>query len=371
MKEGIFIKKICVYAICKNEEQFVDRWYNSIKEADDIYVLDTGSTDKTVEKLKSHGIHVYSQKINPWRFDNARNLSLDLIPTDFDICICLDLDEVMLPGWRKILENIWVDGTTRVRYIYNWYLDENDNPKVSFYSEKIHARNNFRWVNPVHEILKYEGIEKQIYTNDIVINHYPDRNKSRASYLPLLELSVKENPLNDRNMHYLGREYMYYGKWNEAIDTLIKHLNLKSATWKDERCASMRFIARCYKNLNRYDEAEMWFNKAINECPYLRDPYIEMAMLKYAYEDYNAVIKYGEEALKITSNEKTYINEVFSWDETIYDLLSIAYFNIKDIDKAIYYAKEGLKINPNNERIKENLKIFKETKKKVLPKENI
>ena len=46
---------------------------------------------------------------------------------------------------------------------------------------------------------------------------------------------------------------MYYKRYNEAIDTLLKHLKLKRATWKDERCASMRFIARCYKGLKRYD----------------------------------------------------------------------------------------------------------------------
>ena len=50
--------KICVYAIAKNEEQFVDRWYESVKNADKIYVLDTGSTDNTVQKLKSHGVIV-------------------------------------------------------------------------------------------------------------------------------------------------------------------------------------------------------------------------------------------------------------------------------------------------------------------------
>ena len=32
--------KICVYAICKNEEKFVDRWYNTVKEADKVIVLD-------------------------------------------------------------------------------------------------------------------------------------------------------------------------------------------------------------------------------------------------------------------------------------------------------------------------------------------
>ncbi|MEI3499576.1 MAG: glycosyltransferase [Bacilli bacterium] len=44
--------KIVVYAISKNEEKFVDRWVDSMQEADEIYVLDTGSTDKTVSKLK-------------------------------------------------------------------------------------------------------------------------------------------------------------------------------------------------------------------------------------------------------------------------------------------------------------------------------
>ena len=44
--------KVCVYAICKNEEKFVDRWFNSMKEADEIYVLDTGSTDNSIKLLK-------------------------------------------------------------------------------------------------------------------------------------------------------------------------------------------------------------------------------------------------------------------------------------------------------------------------------
>ena len=40
--------KIVVYAICKNEEAFVERWMDSMAEADEIVVLDTGSTDGTV-----------------------------------------------------------------------------------------------------------------------------------------------------------------------------------------------------------------------------------------------------------------------------------------------------------------------------------
>ncbi len=356
-------QKIAVYAICKNEEQFVDRWYEAVKDADVIVVVDTGSTDNTVAQLKKYPISVYEREIKPWRFDEARNISLDLVPQDVDICVCLDLDEIIAPGWRQGIEKLWQKDTTRLRYIYNWYIADDGTPKVTFYAEKIHARHNFRWVNPVHEVLKYQGDEKQIFTDEIIVNHYPDRQKSRVSYLPLLELAVQEDPDNDRNVHYLGREYMYYGKWNEAIDTLIKHLNLKSATWKDERCASMRFIARSYQALNRYNEAEMWLTKAIAEAPYLRDPYVEMAMLHYTLQNWDQVIYYLNDALKIKTHEKTYINEVFSWDETINDLLSIAYYYTNDIDKAIQNAELALKINPSNQRLKDNLKFFKDQEK--------
>jgi glycosyltransferase involved in cell wall biosynthesis len=45
--------KICIYAMCKNEKQFVEQWLDSMSEADYIVVLDTGSTDGTYEMLKT------------------------------------------------------------------------------------------------------------------------------------------------------------------------------------------------------------------------------------------------------------------------------------------------------------------------------
>ena len=353
--------KVCVYAISKNEEKFVERWVNSMKEADEIYVLDTGSKDKTLKKLKKLGVHVTKKIIKPFRFDIARNKSLELVPKDTDICVCTDLDEVFEKGWREKLENIW-NGATRIAYNYNWSLDENNNPLVNFYIEKIHSRNDYIWTHPVHEILSYVGENKEIkkYTNDITLNHYPDNTKSRSNYLPLLELSIKENPNDDRNMHYLGREYMYYGKWNESIDTLIRHLNLKNAVWKDERCASMRFISRCYQALNRYEEAKMWLDKACKESPYLRDPYVERALLEYKLQNWANVEIYCKEALKIENHTKNYINEIFSWDYTIFDLLSISTFYQNNLEEALLYSNLALDMDKNNPRLIQNNKIIKE-----------
>ena len=114
--------KIAVYAITKNEEPFVDQWMDSMSEADLVVVADTGSTDKTVEKLKSKGALVYNIKVDPWRFDIPRNISLNFVPADVDVCVCTDLDELFEPGWREKLERTWTKKATRLKYMYTSVL---------------------------------------------------------------------------------------------------------------------------------------------------------------------------------------------------------------------------------------------------------
>ena len=98
-------KKICVYAICKNESEWINRWLDNMSEADYIVVLDTGSTDGSFELLKEDPrvTRVEQKVINPWRFDVARNESMKLIPDDAEICVCTDFDEIFEKGWWNVL----------------------------------------------------------------------------------------------------------------------------------------------------------------------------------------------------------------------------------------------------------------------------
>lgn len=354
--------KIAVYAISKNEEKFVERWVNSMNEADEIYVTDTGSTDSTIELLKQKGVIVNSISIEPWRFDVARNKSLEFVSEDVDICVCTDLDEVFTKGWRKELEEKWTNDTTNARYNYIWSFDENGKPKTSFYIEKIHSRHNFKWIYPVHEVLQYTVKQQQKYItlDNVTLMHYPDKKKSRGQYLPLLELSVKENPNDDRNMHYLGREYMFYKMYDKSIETLKKHLALPSAKWKDERCASMRYIAKCYINKADYEQAEQWYETAIKEAPYLREPYIEYAQLEYELKNWNKVAELIENALKITERPMTYISESYCWGYFPYDMLAIAYFNLNNYSLSLKNAVSAYLLEPENERLKDNIQKIKE-----------
>lgn len=354
--------KICVYAICKNEIQFAERWYNSMKEADCVYVLDTGSTDGTAEKLTSLGACVKQRKIDPWRFDTARNLSMDMLPYDTDICVCTDLDEIFDKGWRNKLENAWDATATTASYKYIWSFDNRGNEDIVFYLQKIHSRHGFKWKYPVHEILEYfdTGKEKNIFIPNMVLKHYPDPQKSRAEYLDLLELSVKEDPLNDRNMHYLGREYMFRGLWDKSIDTLKKHLSLPSATWNSERCASMRYIAECYVQKHDIGSAQKWLFKAIAEAPHLREPYIESAYICMLDNDWNGVVFFAEKALKIKKREINYISDSSVWGALPYDLLSLGYYYTERYSKALENVKTAAEFSPDDERLKQNLKIISE-----------
>ncbi len=128
--------KICVYAISKNEEQFVDRWMDAVSEADAVIVTDTGSTDHTVERLRERGAIVYEETISPWRFDTARNVALSHVPEDMDICVSNDLDEVFESGWRQKLEELWRPEYTRARYLFTFAFNPDGTPQKQYPMEK-------------------------------------------------------------------------------------------------------------------------------------------------------------------------------------------------------------------------------------------
>jgi glycosyltransferase involved in cell wall biosynthesis len=250
--------KIAVYTIALNEEQFVDRWYESAKDADYLLIADTGSTDNTVAKAKALDINVVSIHVKPWRFDVARNTSLALLPADIDFCIQLDMDEVLVGDWRNELEKAHRDGVTNPKYNYEF------SPTIKFPGFKIHPRNNIVWRYPIHEApYFYGGIEDKVGYYNFSIIHNPDPNKSRGQYLPMLIDAVKEYPNDARMEYYLGREYYYYKMWDLSIPHLKNALNLD--WWQKIELYDM--LAICAYNLGNRDKAIEFGQKALILSP--------------------------------------------------------------------------------------------------------
>ena len=354
--------KVYVYAICKNESKFVDRWMDSMCEADGVYVLDTGSEDDTIEKLRARGAAVECEIIRPWRFDTARNRALELVPLDADRCICTDLDELLHPGWRKLLENAWRPGTSRAAYRYTWNFNPDGSEGYVFWTEKAHSRLGYMWTHPVHEVLTWTGPGQEggkVYVEGMQLDHRADDSKSRAQYLPLLELSVLEDPEDDRSLHYLGREYYFHGRWQEAVVTLKRHLLLPGATWADERCASMRYISRCLIQLGRREEARQWLWRAVAEAPHLREPYLELAAMLYEDRNWDGVVYLTREALRITERPRSYVSEAASWGSLPWDLLSLGLYYSGRYGEAYEAALRAASLAASDERIARNLELMR------------
>lgn len=350
--------KVAIYTIALNEEQFVKRWYESAKDADYLLIADTGSTDNTVKIAKSLGINVVSVSVSPWRFDDARNAAMAQLPLDIDYCISLDMDEIITPNWRESLEKAFAEGITRPKYKHIWSWKEDGTPGLEFAYDHIHARKGYRWKHPVHETLFPYGIsEKSIFINGIETHHHPDPTKSRSQYLPLLEMSVKEDPGSDRNAYYYARELYFYGKYGEAAKEFKRHLAMPNATWPPERTSSMRYLAKCEPQ-----KAFDYLHLAIKESPGRREALVELSQLMYSTQNWTDCYEFAIDALKIDSKPLDYLCEEFAWGSLPHDLASISAYNLGYIDEAIHHIKNALLIEPTNTRLLSNLDYYNKDK---------
>lgn len=351
--------KLSVYALCRNEEKFVERWARCVQEADEVVVLDTGSLDGSARLLREKGFSVWEEAITPWRFDVARNRSLQLVSEDADVCLCLDLDETLPKGWRRMVEEAWRD-CDQLEYPYIWSFNPDGSDGVSFFASKIHARHGFSWAHPVHEVLHCDRPPRIARAPALRIEHHPDPAKSRAQYLPLLELAVREDPHSDRCLHYLGREYLFHARWQDCIDALSRHVRLPEAVWEDEKCASFRYMARAHQALGQPDQAERCLLEAVALAPRLREGWVELGTLYYWQEDWPGVAFCMRRALRIKTRPESYLSEPGSWGALPWDLLSLALWHMGRRAQAAQAAQEALRLSPGDGRLEENLRLMRQ-----------
>jgi tetratricopeptide (TPR) repeat protein len=346
--------KIAVYAISKNEEQFVERFCKSAEYADLILIADTGSTDNTVELAKQHGAVVHNICITPWRFDKARDAALALIPKDIDICISLDLDEVLEPGWREEIEKVWKDNTTRLRYKFDWGCG------ISFFYEKIHARHGYHWHHPCHEYPVPDARLTEVWaqTDKLLVSHHPDPTKSRGQYLDLLKLAVTEDPYCPRNAFYYARELTFYSHWLDAVVALNKYLDNPKATWSNERCYAMRLLGKAYEQLGQ--DGSHWYRQACFEAPGTREPWCDIAGMYYRKGQWKDCLYAVDTALAIKEKELVYTCDPAVWESLPYDLGAIAAYNLEQYEKAIEYGRKALEFSPDDKRLQDNLNHYLE-----------
>lgn len=346
-------KKIAVYAIALNEEKFVERWYKSICDADYILLADTGSSDNTKEVAKSLGINVVEISILPFRFDDSRNLALSLVPKDIDFCISLDLDEVITEGWYETLQKV-PESATRLKYrfVHRWNPD--GTPAKRHVASKIHSRSGYRWKNPVHEMLyKYSGEEIE-HGVDIEVHHYPDSNKSRSSYLGLLEMACLENPTSAQLQFWLGREHLIHGNNSKAVENLEKFLREFPETWGPEIAFAHIYLAELLEE-SRLEHLQ----KAVGKVPYLRETWLRLADYHWSKGEWADCRIAALEGSQLDKMPEIYLVERQLWvGPKFFDLIALCSHFLGDNEMASDFGAKALDLDPENSRLQKNLGIY-------------
>ena len=94
------------------------------------------------------------------------------------------------------------------------------------------------------------------------------------------------------------------------------------------------------------------------EAPHLREPYLELARLLYDRGDWDGVVFFCREALRITVRPRTYICESDSWGSLPWDLLSLGLYYTGRCKEAAEAVNKAAQLAPNDERIANNQRII-------------
>lgn len=351
--------KVAVYSIALNEGAHAERWADSAVDADYRIVGDTGSTDDTVERLTRAGVTVHNIAIRPWRFDDARNAVMALIPSGVDICLTMDMDEYLSPGWRGHLESVWTPEVSAV-----WCQKaskarvEDSGILCSFAVKNFHSRWNYRFKRPVHEALAFSG-EQEITRDcpDIVLYHVQDHGKStRKQYLPLMELAHKDDPQDAQICFWLGREYAWAGLSGQATAMFETYLALPNSTWADERSEAMRYLARLHDGERRMH----WLERARLEAPHRREIWLDLAEELHNRGDWTNLFWACASGLEKTRRTGTYLDEEHSWGFRLYDLAALAAWRLDVPQRALELGRKAFEMAPpdQQQRLQANLDAF-------------
>lgn len=357
------MNKICVYAIAKDESQYVEEWVKSMSGADHIIVLDTGSTDNTVELLSSLGVEVHQTKYDHFRFDTARNDSLALVPDEYNIRVCTDIDERFeQDNWADILREEWNEEKPRAVYHYVWSHTSDGKPGLEFDINKIHGIDpDLYWFGAVHEHLTFKSTGRREFKdfidlrNKITLHHYADFTKDRSFYIPLAEERIQEESDDYQSFILLGNEYKVKGFPEKAVE---KYLYTLEHFWDDmnsiEKSSLYYALGDAYYAIKDAVNAMVSYSHGIAIHKTFRDNYYGLAIIYLNNKMYNAAVGILKEALENTVQAYYWAEDPYTWTFALYDALGTAYYYLGDYERAVGAAACALSYEPSNPILQSN-----------------
>ena len=350
----MFTLSVCM--IVKNEENVLDRILKCAKKfADEIIIVDTGSTDNTINIAKKYTNKVYSFK---WvdDFSKARNKSFSYATKDY--IMWLDADDFITNSQIKKIKELKKQTHLADVYMLKYVMGfVNNKPTLTFYRERIVKNNSgFNWVGFVHEVITPSG---KIEYLDIEIEH---RKLASIPSNPKRNLNLYRNALKNnyefsaRDRYYYARELYYNGFYKKALQEFKSYLKMND-NYYFNKLDTVIIISKIYLILKDYKKGiNLILDFYKNNTP---DSELNINLAQHLENigDINSAIYWYHSALVCPKRQMGFVNpEVY--DFIPYLELSRLYYNNDKYSYAKKYHNLAKAINPNHPSIIYNSKFF-------------
>lgn len=346
---------ISVCMIVKNEEKSLERILKCVSQfADELIIVDTGSTDSTTKIAKK-----YTEKVFFFQwvddFSKARNFSFSKATCDYQMWLDAD-DVITTENIEKInqLKNTSSKDVDVYMFKYSDSFNEENRPSFTFFRERLLKReDNFKWQGFVHEVIapmgKIEYVNIEIQHRKISVNE-PKRNLKL--YQKALQRGVIFSP---RELYYYARELYYNNYIDKAISILKKFLAI-SGTYPPDNCNAHILLSDCYLLKNKKEKALQPLFDAVKlhfVSPELCCKIANVFDLKNEKE--NAVFWY-KTALSCPKQTLGFVNKDYEDIIPFIELSKLLYKS--DYQSAKQYHKKAQLVRPNHPSVIFNSQFF-------------
>lgn len=348
--------------IVKNEDQVLGRILSQAKPVcDEIIIVDTGSTDNTVQLAESFGAKVFHFE---WidDFAAARNQAFSHCGGDW--ILWLDADDVITESnQQKLLalkETALTPEIDAVVCSYQIAFDANGQCLVSMPRERLLRKAaGGSWHFPIHEAYVLPSEARLLNRLDIAIEHHkPDQYVERSSdrNLNLLAKLIEAGDDSPRTWYYYGKELRQHGRLTEAIEAFDKHVQVNQAD-SISRYQAMHMAMLCCMELEQYNQALNWGHQAVQSDGTRAEAWVNLGVIHYRHQAYQEAIPFLEAATHcLPPDSGLIVEEDYSWKP--YHYLSLCHEGLGSYSKAIESALKAYSGIPDKAVIRDNIVCF-------------
>lgn len=348
--------------IVKNEETNIPRLLNSMAGVyDKLTIVDTGSTDKTIEIAKSYGANVYHFH---WvdDFAAARNFSFSKCTSDY--IIWLDADDEIMPDSREILLKTKerLDCADLYLMPYHYAHDEFGTCVCILYRHRIIRRSSeVKWQWPIHECLIYPPSWRQCELPAIVTHRRSgdDYVKDLGRNINMLQKAIKENPTEPRLLFYYAKELFSENRNADCLPIFNKYFEIGGG-WIDDQINARLLMALASWKLGLLEDAIDFCIKGIKLDPRWAEFYNTIGQIYYDQEKWDSAIPWFESASRLPMLKVwgTILTDNYTWIP--HDRLCKCYSQVGKLKEAYTAAQKALSYRPNDNRLQFNVEFLRD-----------